>query len=307
MPSVALLVLLLEVFPVTREVYLMGTRCGLTSYAATEQEGNDQLEKYVRILEDTERELSVWQPGTPLSRFNRTPSGQPFQATSRLFKLFENIVFWWKETGKAFDPAVGRLLESRGFYGRPPAAGGTQPLTGMQHVALDAGTLRITRVADVWIDSGAFGKGEALDRVRRQAEMDGADPWLIDLGGQVMVYGRPPGKSSWTVDIAHPQQRDNTAMTVELRSGSLSITGNSERPGHVLDSRTGLPVEFRGSVVVWHERGLVADILSTALFVMGPENGFQWAIARGIAASFLIPSRDGLDVLSTPAFAALRR
>ena len=306
MLSLALSVLILGSVPVTRDVYIMGTRCELTTYATDEETGDEQLEKYVRILEDTERELSVWRPDTPLSRLNATPTGQRFQATGRLFRLFDRLVFWWKETGRAFDPAVGRLLQARGFYGQRPSTGPSQPVIGMQHVLLDAEALQVTRAADVWMDSGAFGKGEALDRVRQDAEDSLADPWLIDLGGQIMVYGQPPGKASWTVDVAHPQHRNGTAMTVQLRSGSLATTGNSEQPGHILDPRTRLPVDFNGSVAVWHESGLVADILSTALFVMGPEEGMKWATAHGIAASFLIPGGDRLEVLSTPAFASLR-
>lgn len=300
------LILLLGSAPVTREVYLMGTRAVLTVYSASEATGQAQLEKYVGILEDTENELSVWRPGTALSRLNGTPVGNGFQADIRLFKLFEEVVFWWKETDRRFDPGIGRLLQARGFYGRP-ATPSHNTLAGMQHFKLDAETRRIIREADIWIDSGAFGKGEALDRAHRQAERDNADPWLIDLGGQVMVYGRPPGKHSWTVDVAHPERRDRSAITLELNSGSLSTTGNSEQPGHVLDSRTGLPIEFPGSVVVWHERGLVADIVSTALFVMGPDRGIEWAESRGLAACFLIPENGNVRLRPTSEFSRKMR
>ena len=299
------LLLLTGAMPVTREVYLMGTRSVLTAYASTRDAGQSQLETYIRILEETESDLSVWRTDTPLSRLNETPVGRPFQLSPPIFKLLEDGVFWWKETERAFDPGIGRLLDSRGFYGKPPAVTSTKPVFGMQHFVLDPERQRVFRDADIWIDSGAFGKGEALDRVRRQAEIDGADPWLIDLGGQVMVYGHPPEKPFWTIDVAHPQKRDVAALTLELRSGSLSTTSNSEQPGHVLDPRTGLPVEFTGSVVVWHDRGLVADILSTALFVMGPENGIRWANARGIAACFLVPDGNRLEFRSTERFRTL--
>ena len=288
---------------VTREIHLMGTRCVLMTYASTADAGQKQLEAYIRILEDTENELSVWRPDTPLSRFNATPIGQALPLKTRLFALFEEVVFWWRETGRAFDPAIGRLLQSRGFYGKSTTTPSGSVTVGMQHIALNPEALEIVREADVWIDSGAFGKGEGLDRVRQFAEGEDAEPWLIDLGGQIMVHGQPPGKSSWTVDIAHPQRRDTAAMKLELKSGSLSTTGNSEQPGHVLDPRTGLPIDFDGSVIVWHERALVADIISTALFVMGPEKGIEWANARGIAACFLVPSGNQLNLRLTKAFA----
>jgi thiamine biosynthesis lipoprotein len=184
--SLALLLLLAST-PVTRQVYLMGTHAVLTSYAADQAAGQAQLEEHIRILEDTEDELSVWRPDTPLSRLNATPVGTGFQAERRLFELFQEVAFWVKETEGAFDPGVGRLLQSRGFYGQT-AGPAHSTITGFRHLTLDTETHRFVRDADIWIDSGAFGKGEALDRARRQAERNGEDPWMINLGGQIMVW-----------------------------------------------------------------------------------------------------------------------
>ena len=58
--SLALLTLLTSPTPVTREVYLMGTRASLTAYSADELQGQEQIENHMRILEETEAELSVW-------------------------------------------------------------------------------------------------------------------------------------------------------------------------------------------------------------------------------------------------------
>ena len=73
----------------------------------------------------------------------------------------------------------------------------------------------------------------------------------------------------------------------------------------MLDPRTGRPATFDGSVTVWHERSIAADALSTALYVMGPEDGLRWAEARGVAACYLIPERGALRVEMTRAFRRL--
>ena len=159
------------------------------------------------------------------------------------------------------------------------------------------------------LNVGAFGKGEALDRARRAA---GADwPWMIDLGGQVAVAGAPPAESAWNVSIAEPHRRDRPSIRLRLSAGSIATSGGSERDlrvgrqriGHILDPRTGWPVAFDGSATVWHEQALVADVLSTALFVMGPEEGLRWADARGIAVVYLTRrSGDAIDVRASQAF-----
>ena len=85
---------------------------------------------------------------------------------------------------------------------------------------------------------------------------------------------------------------------IEIRheEGSVATTGGSERDividantriGHVIDLRTGSTVSRPSSITVWHQDALVADILSTALYVMGPDDALPWSEARGIAAYFL--------------------
>jgi thiamine biosynthesis lipoprotein len=117
-----------------------------------------------------------------------------------------------------------------------------------------------------------------------------------------MVHGKPPGRDSWTIELAHPRGRQTPILRLEIASGSVATTADSEQPGHVLDPRTGAAVNYAGSVVVWHARGLVADILSTALFVMGPKAGGDWAEAREIAACFLESREDGVAVFPTREF-----
>jgi thiamine biosynthesis lipoprotein len=103
------------------------------------------------------------------------------------------------------------------------------------------------------------------------------------------------------VAIAHPRVRDRSVLELTIRSGSVSTSGGSERDlrvdgqrvAHILDPRTGRPATFDGSVTVWHASGLAADILSTALYVMGPDEGLAWAEARGLSACFLINDSGG--------------
>jgi thiamine biosynthesis lipoprotein len=129
----------------------------------------------------------------------------------------------------------------------------------------------------------------------------------------VSVGGAPPDGKPWIVDIAHPRNRQLPVLQVQLRSGSLSTSAGSERDvhrgdvriGHILDPKSGQPATFNGSVVVWHEQALVADIVSTALYVMGPEDGLRWAESHDIAAAYLMPTSVGVTAATTSRFRAL--
>ena len=297
---------------VSREVYLMGTTATLSSCAPTRESGLAQLEAFLTILEETEQELSTWIQDSPISRLNRTPVGERFPLNARLTSLFRDLFEWSAKTGGAFDPAVGPLTAVWGIHenGRRPASHeleAARARSGMAQLEFSAEENWIARKRDVTIDVGAFGKGEGLDRVAAYARTHPVDPFLIDLGGQILAHG-----GAWPVDLAHPVERRQPALSLKLASGSLSTSSGSERDvylvdgeriGHHVDPRTGQTIISNLSVSVWHERALIADMLTTALFVMGAEAGLAWAEAHEVAACFLIPAGNGkLEIRNTRAW-----
>ena len=304
---------------VERQAYLMGTRATLVTLAPDRETGLRKLERMLQILEATERELSTWDSRSLISRLNRHPVGQPWLAPQPLCALFDEMFRWYRDTGGAFDPSVGPLVDAWGTrqHGHRPAAdvlADARARTGLRHFAFQPATCSVMRVVDASLDAGAFGKGAALDRVVAQGRARDTAPWIIDLGGQVVVSG-VPAAGSWPIAIAHPVRRTETAFDLSLTAGSVAVSGGSERDrwvdgepiGHIVDPRTGRPVNRDASVVVWHSRALVADMLTTALYVMGVDEGLRWAESKGLAACFLLPtetsrSAHDFDVRATSAF-----
>ena len=93
---------------------------------------------------------------------------------------------------------------------------------------------------------------------------------MIDLGGQLAVSGLPPGATAWRVGLAHPLDRSREVLALALPSGSL-----------------------------------YADALSTALYLMGPDEGLPWAASLDLPVAYLIPDGDDVRVRATPAFEPL--
>lgn len=295
---------------VNRDVYLMGTRASLATLASSRADGIKTLEVALGVLEQTESELSTWRQTSDISQLNRQTIGVPWVATPRLCRMFADVWRWHHATGRAFDPGIGRLLAAWDIHGDgtipdPDTEGAAKALSGLSLLTFEADTCTVTRRADATIDVGAFGKGEALDRVG--AEL-GDRPWMVDLGGQVSVGG--PWPDGWPIAIADPLQRGRALLHGVLFSGSVSTSGGSERDltvgatriSHHFDPRTGRPATFAGSVTVWHRSGLAADALSTALFVMGREEGLRWAETHGIAALYATPSAGAVRVDASSSF-----
>lgn len=287
-----------------RRVFLMGTQATLQIYSSSRREALEQLESFIRIIEETEDLLSTWRPSSELSRINALPLRAPMTVSDPLCGLISTLVDWNMKTGGAFDPAVGSLLDTWDLKGR-----GRQPSLSEISTALrrsGIGKLNLIgcvleRTADVKLDAGAFGKGAALRHILAESEAASSNPWLIDFGGQIAVSGSPPGQAAWEVDLAVPGEYSGNGLTFQMQYGSVATSGSllrdrwteGVRIGHILDPRTGSPAEFLGSVTVWHEDPLTADVLSTALFVMGPAEGLKWAEDHHVAALYQILKENG--------------
>ena len=267
---------------VVRHIAVMGTALALMVSAPTRGRALDASEAAARAVEAADRLLSTWRADTPLARLNAAAAGEPTFVTPELFALLKRVFEWDEKTGGAFDPTVAPLVRAWGLRteGRIPGLAellAARRVTGPSLFTFEESPLRISRLdALAGIDEGAWGKGWALDRAAEAARAAGATAVVLDLGGQILSSGEET-----TVAIAHPRDRARTVATIHLKDASASTSGNSERGvmvngrrvGHILDPRTGEPAPDFGSVTVVAPDGLTADVLSTAFFVLGPEEG----------------------------------
>jgi thiamine biosynthesis lipoprotein len=275
-----------------RHIAVMGTALALTVSAPTRGRALVASEAAVRAVEAAENLLSTWRADTPLARLNAAAAGEPTPVTLELFGLLKRVFEWEEKTGGTFDPTVAPLVRVWGLRteGRSPGLAellAARRVTGPSLFTFRESPLRISRLdALAGIDEGAWGKGWALDRAAEAARAEGATAVVLDLGGQVLAGG-----DESSVAVAHPRDRGRTVATIRLKDASASTSGNSERGlvvngrrvGHLLDPRTGEPARDFGSVTVVAKDGLTADILSTAFFVLGPEEGL--ALSERLRAS----------------------
>lgn len=287
---------------VEREAYVMGTTLRARVEAESRESGIAGIEAAFREVRRMEGLLSTWREGTEMARLNAAPAGSWFRASGELFSLLREAQGWWRATGGAFDPAVGPLvtawdLRGSGRLPAPAELDAAVAESGFDHFELDEFRGAIRRTGEgAWIDTGAFGKGAALRAAKRALVEAGVRSALLDFGGQLLVFGSEEGASGWRIAIADPSRRHEPAAWLVLHDASAATSGASERfvtvdgerLGHVLDPRSGRPVAAWGSVTVVAEDPLVADALSTALFVLGPDAGRRWLRAHGDVRALLL-------------------
>lgn len=187
------------------------------------------------------------------------------------------------ETNGAYDPTVYPLMRAWGFTDgnyRVPADAELDALlqtTGWTEVSADGTTASLPE--GFALDLGGIGKGYAAGRCKEILKAHGVTSALLSLGGNVSALGSKPDGTAWTVAIENP---DGGAYlgTVQITDQCVVTSGGYQRYfeqdgvryWHILDPETGKPARSgMKSVTIVSADDTLADALSTALFVMGPE------------------------------------
>jgi FAD:protein FMN transferase len=309
---------------VERRVETMGTTFDLAVRMKYREDALAASEKAVAEIQRVEALLTTWKPGGELWRVDAGAPGKPVAVSHELADLLAVNFGWIPRTQGAFDPTILpelRAWDLRG-KGRIPTAeqlAAARSASGARHFKIDAGAATVTRLSpDSGIDEGAWGKGYALELAGKILKKANVQSAVLDLGGQVLAVGSDTQERPWRVPLAHPRDRSRIVAELGLTDLSASTSGDSERGrevagrkiGHILDPKTGEPAPDFGSVTVVAPSALVADILSTAFFVLGPEKGLALSESlrkEGVANEvlFLVDHAGALDAVSSPGIATL--
>ncbi|MCC6408744.1 MAG: FAD:protein FMN transferase [Planctomycetes bacterium] len=241
--------------------------------------------------------LSHYREDSDISRIGRAAGDRAVEIDADTLQVLAESRRLHSETDGAFDPCTGsmiRLWQRASVEGRWPSDADVEAArgaAGMRGLELDAGRSS-ARLADhgAAIDLGGIGKGFALDRMGEVLRRKGVDAAILNFGGQLLALDAPSGSSGWRVEISAADDRNRSVQTLWITNSSVATSSDSERGlsignraiSHVVDPRTGRPVEGCASATVCAPRATDADAWSTAAFVLG-DNAAARADQHGIA------------------------
>jgi thiamine biosynthesis lipoprotein len=280
-------------------------------------------------LDTVVAQMSHWEPGSNLSRFNDAAPGSWHALPDAFFEVLSYALEVAHLTGGAYDPCAGALVNRWGFGARSrydeanfyaPAASAVHAILerrDRERMVLDAAGRRVRQPGNVQLDLSSVAKGYAVDQLARFLDARGIHHYLVEVGGELRGAGlKPDGQPWWVALEALPGGEDANPVAIALHGLAIATSGDyrryyqhaGQRASHTLDPRSGYPIQNGlASVTVIHPQCMAADAWSTALTVLGPDDGLRFAEQQRLAARFLVRRAGQLDEISSTAFKELQQ
>lgn len=277
--------------PVTKTNFMLDT---LVSIQAFGPDASDAIEKAFARIDDIEKKMTSKADFSEVISINELAGRDFYKVSPDTFFVIKKGLYFSNLSEGKFDITVGPLVKLWGIgteHARVPSKAEISkilPLVDYRQIELDEKNNSVfLKRPGMSIELGGIAKGYAADEAVKILRQNGIKHGTVDLGGNIVVIGTKPDGKLWKIGIQNPffKTRGSIVATVEVADKTLVTSGPYERYiekdgkiyHHILDTRTGFPVENElMSVTIIAESSIDADALSTTVFAMGLEEGMDF-------------------------------
>ena len=294
---------------------VMGTFSRVVVIARGEETAQRCIEAAFEVQDQIESVMSDYREDSELSKVNREAGRGPVAVSEMTFEVLQQSVHFSQLSEGAFDVTVGPLVDlwrKAGRTNQPPteeALAEARHKVGSDKLILDEKN-RTVRFAleGMRIDLGGIGKGYAVDKAVEAMRKQGAVGGMVDLGGNIRCFGRPPqGQTHWRIGLQDPNVAPEALgpsrplLVLALTSESVATSGDyrrfvkvqGQKQSHIIDTATGKGANKLVSDTIIAADATTADALSTVVNVLGVEKGLALIEGLPSTAAILIPAGQG--------------
>jgi thiamine biosynthesis lipoprotein len=300
--------------------YAMGTILELELVGRDPAQLRAELDALFAEVEALEAPLSTWRKESDLSRLNRAAGDASVALAPPAFDLLQRSLALARESGGRFDVTVGPLVDlwrnaaERGRWPSSAELAEARSRVGSDQLVLRADGSAALATQGARVEVGGIAKGYALDCLAERLRARGFGAALLDFGGSsVVALGSPPAAAGWRLLARDASGTPLGVLT--LRDQSLSVSGSlaqgalvaGRRIGHVIDPRSGLPLERALQAIALAADATRAEACSKAYLVAGEDASDRAQLAGSGFSCEVLVAAEGAIVFESPGFARATR
>lgn len=289
---------------IEQQFYIFGTVVSLSYYGIDEQKAAAAGVAINAMFQQMHDDWHAWQKGELTELNEGIAAGRPVKAHPSLIPLIEKSQQASRQSEGLFNPAIGKLIRLWGFQSSEMPTGPIPPQAQIaalvaEHPSMDDVVVRdgvvTSRNRAVQMDFGGIAKGYAVELALKRLRELGVENAIVNTGGGLGVIGQH-GERPWRVGIRHPLGQ-GVLGSLEVRDGEhVHTSGNYERfrewqgkrYSHIIDPRTGWPVQEVVSATVIYDDGALADAFTKPFIVGGTKEWQAFARKLGIKAVMVV-------------------
>jgi thiamine biosynthesis lipoprotein len=270
---------------------------GCTAHIVIHGGGHELLVAAERRIHELESLWSRFRETSDITIANRA-AGRPVVVDPDTLAVVERAITGWQQTGGAFDVTVLPHLLAHGYTHSTTTAAPAPVLSATRSgasgsIVLDFAASTLTVPAGAAVDLGGIGKGFAADIVAEDLVAGGASGALVNIGGDLAVYGEPAPGASWYLGIDDPARRGHHLTCVRVGSGGVATSGTTirrwttasgQRAHHLIDPSTARPSRAGlATVTVLAADAATAEVFATAAMMQDGAGAMAMLERHGLA------------------------
>ncbi|MCK4888606.1 MAG: FAD:protein FMN transferase, partial [Candidatus Aminicenantes bacterium] len=272
------------------------------------------------LLRSVNMKMSTYIPDSEISLFNNFKKNSWLDISPETAFVLSNALRISEMTGGAFDITIGPLINLWGFGpDRKPIK--IPEDTEINQVRGKIGYKKISvrsnppsarkDYSEVYCDLSAIAKGYGVDIVASFLDSQGFYNYLVEIGGEISVRGENAGGKEWRLGVLAPDGSNDVKEIISIGDLAMATSGdyhnyfeeNGIRYSHTIDPVTGRPITHKlVSVTVIMKSCMEADALATAINVMGPVRGYEFAVKNSIPVYMIVKEGEGYKDKMSPSF-----
>lgn len=297
----------------TQDVFAMDTYMTVTAY------GNECEDAVQAAVDEINRLDNLWSVGNSDSEISIVNENGSIILSDETYQVVKEAMEIYESTGGVFDITIYPLMVEWGFttedYKVPTEDKIKEllKLTGIDKITLDDETHQLTLASGTQIDLGGIAKGYTSAKIMEIFSEYDVVSGLVSLGGNVQLYGSKVDGSDWRVGVENPDSsiealsKSDYVGTVTISDKALITSGGYQRYfeedgkkyHHIIDPSTGHPSDSGLiSVTIVSDDGLLADGLSTSLFIMGKDKAVEYWREHSDEFDFILVDSEGMIYVS---------